>query len=66
MGSIEFLQNGVRELTKEDLIILNGGSFAYDLGFFLRECVISFVNGGSVPGSVAVAADLGLNYKPLH
>ena len=66
MRSIEFLQNGVRELTEEDLIILNGGGFAYDLGFFLRECVISFANGGNVPGSVAVAADLALNYKPLN
>lgn len=66
MRSIEFLQNGVSELTTEDLIILNGGSFAYDFGFFLRECVISFVNGGSVAGSVAVASDLGQNYKPLH
>jgi hypothetical protein len=54
------------ELGKEELIVINGGSFAYDLGFFIRECVISFVNGGGTYGSVAAAADLGMNYKPVH
>jgi hypothetical protein len=66
MESINYLQNGVKELTKEDLVFVNGGGFAYDLGFFLRECVIYTINGGNVPGSVAAATDIALNYKPLH
>jgi hypothetical protein len=66
MESTNYLQNGVKELTKEDLFIVNGGGFAYDIGFFLRECIINTINGGAVPGAVAVATDVALNYKPLH
>jgi len=66
METTNYLQNGGKELTNEDLLLVNGGSFAYDLGFFLRECVIYTFNGGSVSGSVAAATDIALNYKPLH
>jgi hypothetical protein len=66
MESTNFLEIGVNELTKEDLLVLNGGGFAYDLGFFFRECVVYIANGGNVPGQVAVATDLAINYKPIH
>lgn len=49
MESTNYLQNGVKELTNEDLLIVNGGGFAYDLGFFIREMVIDLVNGGGIP-----------------
>jgi hypothetical protein len=66
MESTNYLQNGVNELTNEDLLIVNGGSFAYDLGFLIRELVIYAANGGNAPGTVAVSVDLGLHYKPVH
>jgi len=66
METTNYLQNGGKELTNEDLLLENGGSFAYDIGFFLRECVIYTINGGNVTGSVAAATDIALNYKPLH
>lgn len=66
METTNYLQNGSKELTNEDLLLVNGGSFAYDIGFFLRECVIYTINGGNVTGSVAAATDIALNYKPLH
>jgi hypothetical protein len=66
MESTNYLPNGVKELTKEDLFIVNGGGFAYDLGFLIRECVIYVANGGNGPGTVAAIVDYGLNYKPLH
>lgn len=66
MESTKYLQTGVKELTVEELFKVNGGSFAYDLGFFIRECVIYVANGGNTLGTVAVAVDYGLNYKPVH
>lgn len=66
MESKKFLQKGVKELTNEDLLLLNGGSFAYDLGFFFRELIIYAVNGGNGPGAVSVGADIGLYYRPLN
>jgi hypothetical protein len=66
MESTNYFQNGIKELTNEDLFLVNGGSFAYDFGFFLRELVIWATNGGNGPGNVAVGVDIGLNYKPVH
>jgi len=66
METTNYLLNGVDELASEELLLINGGGFAYDLGFFLRELVIYTVNGGSAPGTVAVAVDLGVNYKPVN
>lgn len=66
MESKFFLQKGVNELTNEDLLLENGGSFAYDLGFFFRELFINAVNGGNGPGAVAMGADFGLYYRPLN
>jgi hypothetical protein len=65
MESTNYLQNGVKELSNEDLLLVNGGGFAYDLGFLLREMVIYAANGGSGPGAVAVGVDLGLKYRPV-
>ena len=66
MESTNYLQNGVKELTNEDLLIVNGGGFAYDLGFFLREIAIDLINGGGTPGYIAVSVDFSLNYKALN
>jgi hypothetical protein len=66
MGTTNYLQNGVKELSNEDLLSVSGGGFAYDFGFFLRELVIYAGNGGNGSGSVAVAADLGLKYRPVN
>ena len=59
-------QKGLNELTNIDILLINGGGFAYDLGFFLREAVIYIANGGNAPGNVAVGVDMGINYKPVH
>ncbi len=66
MESKNYLEINVKELTKEDLLVLNGGSFAYDLGFFIRECVIYVVNGGYVRGEAAMISDVSQKYIPLH
>jgi len=66
METTSYLKNNVVELTQDDLQIINGGGFGYDIGFFFRELVIYAVNGGNGPGQVAVAVDLGLNYKPVN
>jgi len=66
MESTNYLQNGVKELTNEDLLIVNGGCFAYDLGFFIIEMVIDLVNGGGIPGYIAASVDFSLNYKALN
>jgi hypothetical protein len=64
MESTNYLQKGVKELTKEDLLLENGGGFAYDLGFFFREAVIYVGNGGNMSGISAVAIDLSVHYRP--
>ena len=66
METNNYSPKGVKELTNEDLLLVNGGGFAYDLGFFIRELIIYTANGGNGPGTVAVAADLGLNYRSVH
>jgi hypothetical protein len=66
MESTNYLQNGVKELTNEDLLLVNGGGFAYDLGFFLREAVIYIGNGGNISGTSAVAIDLSVHYRPAY
>jgi len=65
MGT-NYLQNGIKELTNEDLLLVNGGGFAYDLGFFIRELIIYTVNGGGTPGTIAVGVDVGLNYDSVN
>lgn len=66
METTNFFQSGIKELTNEDLILVNGGGFAYDLGFLIREIIIYAVNGGSGSGTIAVGVDIGLNYDPVN
>jgi hypothetical protein len=54
----------VKEMSETDLILVTGGKFAYDIGFFIREMTICFINGAGVNGTLAVATDLSINYKP--
>jgi len=65
MNSLDNLKD-LKELTNEDLLFVNGGGLAYDLGFLLRESVIYILNGGNGPGITAAAADFAINYKPIH
>jgi len=61
-------QNGTNlvQLNRYELQSLNGGGFAYDVGFFLRECVVCLVNGSGVNGMSAVITDVTLNYDPAN
>lgn len=54
----------IKELNSEELLATDGGRFAYDAGFFLREAWIYLSNGGGVHGHIAVSVDLALNYNP--
>lgn len=65
METINYSQKGIKELTNEGLLLVNGGGFAYDLGFLLRETVIYAANGGNGPGVVAVSVDLSPKYRPV-
>lgn len=58
--------NQFQPLGDHDMRQVTGGDFAYDFGFVLREIGISIINGGFIGGAVAVASDLGMNYRPLH
>lgn len=49
------------ELNNEELSIINGGSFAYDLGRFLRYIGIYCANGTGMPGTVAANVDYATN-----
>jgi hypothetical protein len=59
-------QFNMQELSSIELQKLNGGGFAYDFGFALRELVIGTINGGGLSGAIAVARDLGENYRPAN
>lgn len=54
----------VEELNAEDLLAIDGGRLAYDIGFFLREAYIYYSNGGGLRGTAMVGVDLTLNYHP--
>jgi hypothetical protein len=56
---------GVKEIPVKDARFINGGGFAYDFGFFLRECVIYLANGAGITGQTAAVVDVSLNYSPL-
>jgi bacteriocin-like protein len=49
------------ELNYEELSAINGGSFAYDLGRFLRYMGIYYANGTGIPGTVAANIDFVIN-----
>ncbi len=56
----------IQELSEKEMQSVNGGSFAYDAGFFLREVYISLINGGGIGSYGDVVLDLALNYKPVN
>ena len=66
MESSNFSQKGLIELKSNDYLTVNGGGFAYDFGFFIRELIIDVVNGGNAPGLIAASIDYSLNYRPVN
>ena len=52
---------GLRELNIEELSIINGGSFAYDLGTLLRFLGIYYSNGMGASGYSEAVADYVAN-----
>lgn len=62
----QIMQSSTLELSKEELVLVNGGGFAYDFGFFLREMVVYIANGGGITGTSAAVSDVCLNYKPAN
>ena len=65
MKTSNFVVEKTINLTPADAAIVNGGDFAYDSGFFIREFFIYTKNGGWFGGTGAVATDLVLRYRPL-
>lgn len=53
-------------LTAQEAVEVTGGGFAYDFGFFVREAIIGIAAGGGVNAAVAIATDMGANYRPKH
>lgn len=65
MKTFEKLEcHGTEELSDSELQTCNGGGFAYDFGFLIRELWVYTSNGGLVTGSSAIAVDLSVNYRP--
>ena len=54
-------QFNFNELNNDELSTINGGTFAYDLGRFLRYFGIYCANGTGIPGTVAANVDLATN-----
>jgi len=54
------------ELSKQELIEMNGGGFAYDVGFAWRCIGVYLSNGGGEIGQGMAAAEIVINYKPLN
>lgn len=61
MKSSAVLYPVLRALSPEELTIINGGSFAYDLGTFLRFLGIYYANGMGASGHVAATSDYVYN-----
>lgn len=49
------------EINPEELSAICGGSFAYDLGRFLRYMGIYYANGTGIPGTLAANVDFITN-----
>lgn len=49
------------ELNQNELSGIQGGSFAYDFGRFVRYCGIYFTNGTGIPGTIAANVDYAIN-----
>lgn len=56
----------VAALDNSEAESINGGGFAYDAGFFLRECWVYLKAGPGPGGIIDVAVDLSLNYRPVN
>jgi hypothetical protein len=56
----EFCTESYTGLNYEELSSVQGGSFAYDLGLFLRYMGIYFINGTGMSGTAAANADLAV------
>jgi len=64
MKKTEILYPALREINPEELSIINGGSFAYDLGTVLRFLGIYYSNGMGLNGYTEAVADyLANQYK---
>jgi hypothetical protein len=61
MKNTENLYPGLTEMNHEELSIINGGSFAYDLGRFLRYMGVYYANGTGVTGTTAANLDFIFN-----
>lgn len=61
MKKTEKNKNIFREMDNEELIMISGGSFAFDLGRFLRYVGIYIYEGTGVPGTVAATTDFIAN-----
>lgn len=48
-------------MNREELSVINGGSFAYDLGRFIRYMGVYFANGTGVTGTLSANADFIAN-----
>jgi len=58
-------QSGLEELNYKSMIQIDGGGFAYDLGFFIREVAIYVAYGGGMRGTMEVTMDYSLNYASV-
>jgi hypothetical protein len=64
---IDNLKNyDVIPLNSQEITKIEGGRFAYDVGFFLREAWVYASNGGGAYGTAMVGADLATNYHPKN
>jgi hypothetical protein len=61
MKNSENLQLRFMEMNREELSVINGGSFAYDLGRFIRYMGVYFANGTGVTGTLSANADFIAN-----
>ncbi len=57
MKKSEILTSRFTELNHKELNNISGGSFAYDLGRFIRYMGIYIHNGGGYPGTIAATLD---------
>jgi bacteriocin-like protein len=57
MKKSKTLEARFTEMNREELTNISGGSFAYDLGRFIRYMGIYIYNGGGVPGTCAATLD---------
>jgi len=61
MKKTENLKLRFMEINHEELSVINGGSFAYDLGRFIRYMGVYFANGTGIPGTAVANADFIAN-----